>query len=99
MARTQVTQDMIIEMNELYLKIGTYAGVSREMGGTPSATTVKKYIIPNYVSQENLVIEKFDGAPCEPDWSLFKCENWGEICVLSNEEKDEIKSLWKELNL
>lgn len=99
MARTVVTQEMIVQMNELYLKIGTYSGVSREMGGTPSATTVKKYIIPNYVSQENLVIEKFDSTLYEPDWNLFKRENWGEICVLSNEEKDEIKSLWKELSL
>ena len=37
MARTVVTQDMIVQMNELYFEIGTYAGVSRAMGGTPSA--------------------------------------------------------------
>lgn len=35
MARTVVTQEMIEKMNELYLQIGTYAGVSRAMGGTP----------------------------------------------------------------
>ena len=54
MSRTTMTQEKIIEINELYLKIKTYAGVSRAMGGSPSPTTVKKYIIPNYVSKENI---------------------------------------------
>ena len=52
MARTVIDDDLIIKMNELYLQIKTYAGVSRALGGTPSPSTVKKYIIPNYTSRK-----------------------------------------------
>ena len=100
MAQTKITPELIKQMNELYLKIKTYAGVSRELGGTPSPTTVKKYIIPNYVSEEivkeNRRIFSADEIP-EFSANMFKVDNWGELCVLSNEEKDEIKELWNEM--
>ena len=38
-----ITQDKIIEINEAYLVIKTYAGVARKVG--VCAGTVKKYII------------------------------------------------------
>ena len=41
----KVTQENIIEMNEIYLKVGTYAETARRTGF--SASTVKKYIIVN----------------------------------------------------
>lgn len=101
MARTVVTPEMIEEINRLYLKIGTYAGVSREMGGTPSATTVKKYIIPNYTPKEHLKIKKFSSEISSlPDYEPFKLvDNWGDLCVLSETEEAEIKELWEELSL
>lgn len=46
----RVTQDEIIEMNELYLEYHTYAAVAKEVGRAPS--TVKRYIDPDYVSQK-----------------------------------------------
>lgn len=94
-----ITKEQIIEMNELYLKLKTYAGVSRAMGGRPSPSTVKKYIIPNYVSQENLNIIKFkkENEPSSPDARLYNTNNWDSLCELSDEEIDEIKLLWKEL--
>lgn len=99
MARLVVTQDLIIEMNELYLKIGTYAGVSRALGGSPSAGTVKKYIIPNYSPQLNLEKKKFTEEPKEIDENhiLINNDNWGKFCTLSTEEFEEIKELWKEI--
>ena len=34
----------------------------------------------------------------EIDYSLFKNkDNWGDLCVLSDDERKEIKELWKEL--
>lgn len=45
----RVSQDEIIEMNELYLEYGTYSAVAREVGRAPS--TVKRYIDLNYQSQ------------------------------------------------
>lgn len=101
MARTTVTQEMIEEINTLYLKIGTYAGVSRAMGGTPSATTVKKYIIPNYTPREQLEVKTFSSEISSlPDYEPFKnVVNWGELCVLTDEEEVEIYLLWEELSL
>lgn len=100
MART-ITNEQIIEMNELYLKIKTYAGVSRAMGGSPSPTTVKKYIIPNYISKENKKLKVFhkDDLP-EFAIDIFNgVDNWGDLCLLSESEKEGIIKLWDELIL
>ena len=99
MARLVVTQDLIIEMNELYLKIGTYAGVSRALGGSPSAGTVKKYIIPNYSPKLNLEKKVFTESPKEIDENhiLVNETQWGKFCTLMKEEFEEIKELWKEI--
>ena len=100
MART-VTQEKIIEMNELYLKIGTYAGVSRALGGSPSPTTVKKYIIPGYMTKDSVKKKVFrkDDLP-EFTTTLFcGVDNWGDLCRLSKDEKQEIMELWNELLL
>ena len=99
MARTVVTQDMIVEMNELYLEIGTYAGVSRAMGGTPSASTVKKYIIPKFTSKKNIKMEVFhkDDLPEFAVEKFYGVDNWGDLCSLSKSEREEIVKLWDEL--
>ena len=99
MARLQVTPELIIEMNELYLKIGTYVGVSRELGGSPSASTVKKYIIPNYVSKENkkLIMFRKDDLPEFAPEKFRGIDNWGDLCSLSKSEEEEITKLWDEL--
>ena len=47
--RKLVQPSDIIAMNEAYLKIGTYAGAARATGW--SASTVKRYIIPDYKPQ------------------------------------------------
>ena len=94
-----ITNEQIIEMNELYLRIKTYAGVSRAMGGSPSPTTVKKYIIPNYISKENRKLRVFhkDDLP-EVDIEIFNgADNWGDLCLLSESEEEEIKELWDEM--
>ena len=98
MAR-QITQEQIIKMNELYLKIHTYAGVSRAMGGSPAPSTVKKYIIPNYTPREQIKVKKFDNhiLPAFSPEIFTDVDNWGDLCVLSEEEEREITELWKEL--
>ena len=42
----KVTQKDIERINDLYLELGTYAAVAREVGF--SASTVKRYVIPGY---------------------------------------------------
>lgn len=103
MARAQITQEVIEQINELYLKIGTYSGVSKEMGGSPSPSTVKKYIIPGYVSRESIVEKRFDKEkiPSDIDFKPFAAnlDDWGKLCVLTEEEEEEIEELQKELVL
>ena len=81
MGRLIVDNDLIIKMNELYLQIGTYAGVSRALGGSPSASTVKKYIVPGY----------------KPQAEVTKISFFGDLCELAATEIAEIEKLWEEL--
>lgn len=96
---SSITQDKIIEMNELYLKIKTYAGVSRAMGGSPSPTTIKKYIIPGYVSKDSIERKVFhkDDLPEFSAEVFCGVDNWGDLCRLSEDEKEEVIKLWDEL--
>ena len=97
MARTVIDEETKIKINELYLKIGTYSGVAKEIGCAP--TTVKKYIIPNFVPQAEIqkIIFQREDLPEFSVEGLKNIENWGSLCLLSDEEKEEIHELWKEL--
>lgn len=91
-----ITQDKIIEINEAYLVIKTYAGAARKVG--VCAGTVKKYIIDGYVSQANLKVEKTDIKIPPLNAAFFESEtNLGNLCTLSDEEKSEIEKLWQEI--
>lgn len=97
---SKVTQEDIININELYIKHKTYAAVARETGFAPS--TVKKYVIPNYIPQDKIEKKIFteDQIPESLDYSLFKgLENWTAICKLTDAELTEIKELWKEITI
>lgn len=105
MAR-KIDQKVIIEINEKYLKIGTYAGVSRAMGGSPSPGTVKKYIIPNYKGQAEIVTLPFDRDKLPNEKDIPKIiENFIDriedrsLMLLSEKEMEEIEKLWEELLL
>lgn len=95
----KVTSEDIIKMNELYVKLKTYAAVARETGF--SASTVSKYIQKDYKPKAQIVEKKFTVADLpEPDYSLLRGTiNWGELCVLSDAEYDEIKELWGEIQI
>ena len=98
MGRISVDNDLIIKMNELYLQIGTYAGVSRALGGSPSASTVKKYIVPGYKPQAEITKISFswDDVPKVEDIEL-KYSDLGDLCELAITENAEIQKLWDEL--
>jgi hypothetical protein len=95
----RVTNEDIINFNTIYYKTKNYSQVARETGF--SASTVKKYIDKNWepVKADNIVRfdlvnlpNFFEVAP------LFRgVENYGDLCVLSEEEKEQMKSLWEEL--
>ena len=95
---SKITNEKIIEINELYLQIGTYSGVAKVVGCAPS--TVKKYIIEGYTPSNERKVEKIFNKEDLPEFSTdcFKnVENWGELCLLSKEEKEEIEELWTDL--
>lgn len=96
---SKVTNEDILRINELYYKYKTYAEVARQTGF--AASTVKKYVISGWkpVKVENIV--HFDMAQL-PDFTkaaeLFRgINNYGNLCVLTEYEKNEMKKLWEEL--
>ena len=93
----RVTTDDILIFNKIYYKTKNYTQVARETGF--SASTVKKYIDKNWkpVATENIIKFELKQIP-EFDGSIFKnVDNYGELCVLTEQEKEEMKELWREL--
>ena len=94
---SKVTSEDILRINEIYYKTKVYAETARQTGF--SASTVKKYIIPGWqpVVTENIVRFELSQIP-EFDSSIFKgVDNYGDLCVLTGREKEEIEGLWGEL--
>lgn len=97
MAR-KVTASDIRLMNEVYYKCKTYAETARQTGW--SAATVRSYIDKNYSPVLEEKIRRFDPDADMPEFStqMFEgVENYGDLCVLSEEEKIEIVDLWEEI--
>lgn len=89
----------IQRINELYYKYKTYAEVARQTGFAPS--TVKKYVDPNWRPLNENEVVKFTKDDL-PDFTtdIFRgVKNFGDLCVLSEEERKEIEELWKELSI
>ena len=96
---SKVTNEDIIRINELYYKHKVYAEVARQTGF--SASTVKKYVIPGWQPVVETEIIRFDMNTL-PDFQkaveIFRgVQNYGNLCILTDFEKEEIKELWKEL--
>ena len=93
----KVTNEDIVRFNELYVKLKTYAAVARETSF--SASTVKRYIIEGYVPKEQVEVKRFDKKLPDFPVEKFRAEDWASFCVVTEEEKEELKELWKELSL
>ena len=94
----RITVDDIKKINELYYKYKSYAEVARQTGW--SASTVRVYVDKNYNPLTEDQIHRFDPDTemKEFDESIFEgLDNFGELCVLSEEENKEIEELWREL--
>ena len=93
----RVTSEDILRMNEIYYKTHVFAEVARQTGF--SASTVRKYIDVNWkpIENENIIKFNMNDLP-EIDTTCFKgIENYGDLCVLTEREQDEMKELLKEL--
>jgi hypothetical protein len=98
---TKITTDTIKQINELYIKLGTYAAVARELG--IAASTVKKYVVADYVPLEQRKIKRFNAVydlPSTFSTKMFdNVENFGELCTYIDDEDVEIVELWEELDI
>ena len=95
----RVTSEDILRMNEIYYKTHVFAEVARQTGF--SASTVRKYVDTKWKPVESENITRFDMAQL-PDFdiSIFKdIKNFGDLCVLTEREQQEIKEFWKELSV
>ena len=89
---TQADKKLI---NELYLKLKTYAAVARETGFSPA--TVKKYVDKDYkpVIEEDVI--RFNRPLPEFDPTMFRIDDWAPLCILTDEEVKSVPEIWKEL--
>ena len=92
-----VTQNDIKEMNRLYLELKTYAAVSRATGFSPS--TVKKYIIDGFSMVDETQVKRFNEPLPDLNTKIFRGDDWGALCILSEDEQKEIEDLWKEMEV
>ena len=95
----RVTSEDILRMNEIYYKTRVFAEVARQTGF--SASTVRKYVDTKWtpVVTEDIIIFSMKDIPDFKE--AVKCfrgvDNYGDLCVLTEQEREEIKELWKEL--
>ena len=93
----RVTNEDILQINSLYFQYKNYAEVARKTGF--AASTVKKYVIPGWkpIQIENI---KHFNISMLPDFTtdmFVGVENYGDLCILTEREQEEIKELWGEL--
>ncbi len=100
----KITPEIAEQINILYLKLGTKAAVAREIGC--AASTVSKYIIPNFKLPEERPVYTFEGYVGDSEWliDIFKMfDNPGtrlcELCMLGKNEWEELRQLQTEIYL
>ena len=89
----KVTPSDVERFAELYAKLGSYAAVARETGF--SASTVSNHL--KAIPKNPTFKVEFNGELNPPSMEYWMRESWNEIISLSDEEKAEIKELWKEV--
>lgn len=94
----KVNKEDIVQMNELYQKLGSYAAVARETGF--SASTVSKYVDKNYKKVDESTIIRYQGdLPEFVVEEVSAYEDFGDLCVLDDEEEAELQILWGEMQI
>jgi len=92
MMANKITEEEIVQINELYYECKSYAEVARRTGR--SASTIKKYVNPDYLKskEKDKKVYKFnrDLIP-EADLYWDSKDNLGVYCVLSKEEKEILR--------
>lgn len=95
----KVTKENIKEFNKLYYELKTFAAVARATGF--SASTISKYVDRNWkpVDENAIVRFKLEDIPEFKPETFEGLENWNSLTLLSNEEKEEMKKIWEEIEI
>ena len=92
----KITDEVIEQINELYLNCGVKAHVARIIGCSPA--TVTKYIIPNYVGKANQPAPPpFDESKIVGPKAYASYQELMDSCMLSEDEWNEMKEIQKEV--
>ena len=90
---SKVTQKDIEQFSELYSKLGSYAAVARETGF--SSSTVAKYL--KNIPKNGVTQIPFSGVFTPLAADEWETRYWNHLLQLSETEKEEIRTLWKEI--
>jgi len=89
-----ITNDMIVEINNMYNTGKSIKAIANNMSISPY--TVKKYI-KNLTEEINVEKTTFNKSLPEFDSTVFRDKDWGDLCVLNEEETEEMRKLWEEM--
>lgn len=100
----KITPEIAEQINEIYYQCKNKSQTAKQIGC--STATVSRYILKDYVPRASRQNYEFNGEIGNADWLvdvLNKIDNAGqrlcEICILSNEELNDLKELQKEICL
>lgn len=94
----RITEEMKVQINELYYQLGVKAQVARELG--ISAASVTRYLIPNYTPQSLRRQITCDAEPSSPAAFIEQLkggEQFSELTKLTAAEQIELEELRKEI--
>lgn len=89
-----ITNSMIMEMNEMYSNGKSYKTIANIMNISPY--TVKKYI-NNPKEEDNIEKIIFNKSLPIFNTTIFRNNDWGKLCELTDIEIEEIRKLWEEI--
>lgn len=94
----RITEEMKVQINELYYRLGVKAQVARELGISPASVT--RYLIPNYVPAADRQVIECNATPTIPiDFinALVEGGDFVELTKLTAAEQAEMEELRKEI--
>ena len=96
-----ITKEKIRQINQLYYEYHNYAKIGRELG--IGATTVKKYVDSDYAPIDEKTVIRFNPEKDMPSQFItdmfMEVENFGDLCILTEEEKEGIEILHGEMEI
>ena len=94
----RITEEMKVQINELYYRLGVKAQVARELGISPASVT--RYLIPDYVPAAARQVIECNATPTIPiDFinALAEGGDFVELTKLTVAEQTEMEELRKEI--